>query len=277
MTILSNDLKLGVIEVNVKDIKTQKHFYQEVVGMDVLKEDKTSVTLGFNKNPLIKLSHANHLEKAELNHAGLYHFAILFESRGDLSRTIYKIAKHSPHLFTGTADHLVSEAFYFNDPEGNGIELYFDRNSKLWERVNGQIKMASIFIEPNEYLQKYIVLEEKNKEIKMGHFHLKVGSIKKAKQFYVNTLGFDITAELPGALFVSVGGYHHHFGLNTWQSHNAPKRNESLGLASLEIILPNKKDLNGLKNRLGKEKIQFIEEVDLVKVNDPWGNLIVFK
>jgi len=276
MGTLAKDIKLGTIELNVFDLRLEKDFYHKIMEMQIIKENNTSITLGFNKNPLITLNHTTHLEKAEDAHAGLYHFAILFESRGDLARTIHKIAKHAPQLFTGTADHLVSEAFYFNDPEGNGIELYFDRERKLWEMENGQIKMASIFIEPNEYLQKYIVLEEKNKEIKMGHFHLKVGSIKKAIEFYVDVLGFDVTARLQGALFVSVGGYHHHFGLNSWQSEGAPKRAESLGLNKLEIILPSINELNELKGRLTNAKLEFKEIKNGLQINDPWGNKINF-
>lgn len=277
MATLAKDIKLGTIELNVFDLELEKNFYHEVLGMEILSEDKASVTLGFNKNPLITLTHTTHLQKAEDRHAGLYHFAILFESRGDLARTIHKIAKHAPQLFTGTADHLVSEAFYFNDPEGNGIELYYDRDRKLWQMENGQIKMASIFIEPNEYLNKYIVLEEKNKEIKMGHFHLKVGGIKKAIEFYVDILGFDVTARLQGALFVSVGGYHHHFGLNSWQSEGAPKRTESLGLNKLEIILTSKNELKDLTDRLTNAKVEFTNIKNVLETKDPWGNIIVFK
>lgn len=276
MGALAKDIKLGTIELNVFDLRLEKDFYHKIMEMEILAESENSVTLGLSKNPLITLHHTTHLEKAEEQHAGLYHFAILFESRGELARAIHKIAKHTPHLFTGTADHLVSEAFYFNDPEGNGIELYFDRDRKLWEKENGQIKMASIFIEPNEYLKNYIALEEKNKEVKMGHFHLKVGDIQKAYDFYVNVLGFDVTAELPGALFVSVGGYHHHFGLNSWQSEGAPTRNESLGLNKLQIIVPDKNEIGNLKERLSKTKEEFKETENGLEVKDPWGNRIVF-
>ncbi len=276
MGTLTKNIKLGTIELNVFDLRLEKDFYHKIMELDILQEEKNSVTLGLYKNPLITLHHSPHLEKAEENHAGLYHFAILFSSRGDLSRMIHKVATKTPQHFQGTADHLVSEAFYFQDPEGNGIELYYDRDKSLWKKENGQIKMASIFIEPNEYLKKYIALEEKNTEVKMGHFHLKVGDIKKAKEFYVDVLGFDVTAELPGALFVSVGGYHHHFGLNSWQSEGAPARTESLGLNKLQIILSKKGDLESLKERLTGTKEEFKETENGVETEDPWGNRIVF-
>lgn len=277
MGALSKDIKLGTIEINVFDLRLEKDFYHKIMEMEVLKENSKSVTLGLNNNPLITLHHSPHLEKAEEDHAGLYHFAILFSSRGELSRMIHKIATKTPQHFQGTADHMVSEAFYFQDPEGNGIELYYDRDKSLWKKENGQIKMASIFIEPNEYLKKYIALEEKNTEVKMGHFHLKVGDIKKAYDFYVNVLGFDVTAELPGALFVSVCGYHHHFGLNSWHSQGAPARTESLGLHKLQIILQDKNEIEELKIRLEDGKIKFSESENCLITQDPWGNKIEFK
>jgi catechol 2,3-dioxygenase len=223
------------------------------------------------------LRYTKHLSAAHPTHAGLYHFAIVFASRGDLARIIYRVLSQKPQHFTGSADHLVSEAFYFTDPEGNGIELYYDRDRSEWTWENNQVKMATLYIDPAEYLQKYIVLEEPNKEVKMGHFHLKVGDIQKAQKFYIDILGFDITAELPGALFISVGGYHHHLGLNTWESMGSPERNQSLGLEQLELILPNKQDLKWLKDRLKENDIHFIEDENSVLFHDPWKNKIVAK
>jgi catechol 2,3-dioxygenase len=168
----------------------------------------------------------------------------------------------------------VSEAFYFYDPEGNGIELYYDRDPKTWKWENGTIQMATLYIDPLEYIQRYIVLEEKDTKTAMGHIHLKVGDITVAKQFYVDVLGFEVTAELPSALFVSVDQYHHHIGMNTWESFGAEKRNESLGLASFEFILSEKQDVEKLKDRLQKHAIPFDQEGDTCTFRDPWNTQI---
>jgi catechol 2,3-dioxygenase len=270
-------LKLGSIVLNVKDLAKMKDFYHIGMGLDVIKQAPTQIILGKEKKPLITLSHTMHLDVTDPTHAGLYHFAILFSSRGDLARMVYRILKKHPEKFSGSADHLVSEAFYFNDPEGNGIELYFDRDRSEWQWENNQVKMATIYLDPKKYLQKYIVLEEKNREIKMGHFHLKVGDLAKARNFYVDILGFDITAKLPGALFISVAGYHHHLGLNTWESLGAPLRDQSLGLEQLEFILKNQNDLQLLRDQLEKNAILFEDKSNSLLFHDPWNNKILAK
>jgi catechol 2,3-dioxygenase len=233
------------------------------------------VVLGKDTKPLVVLHTREDLHRPHATHAGLYHFAMVFSSRGDLARTINRILKTTPHLFTGSADHLVSEAFYFNDPEGNGIELYFDRDRTEWQWENGQIKMATLYIDPIEYLERNIVLEEEGSELKMGHFHLKVGDIEAAKKFYIDILGFEKTAELPGALFVSVGGYHHHIGMNTWESRGAEKRNPSLGLHRIEFVFSEKGDVEELKKRLKENHIEFKEEQNTLLFHDSWKNEIV--
>lgn len=273
-TKLPSSLKLGSIELNVKDISLMKDFYHNIMGFEIINETPNQIVLGKNNSALLKLNHTKHLSYSAQNHAGLYHLAVVFASRGDLARMIYNVISKNPDHFSGSADHLVSEAFYFTDPEGNGIELYYDRDRSLWQWENNSIKMATIYIDPAEYLRNNLVLEDTQKEITMGHFHLKVGDIKKAKEFYVDILGFDVTAELPGALFISVGGYHHHIGLNTWESKGAPLRNQTLGLEKISIILPDKHSFDELKLRLLNNDISFKESNNSLLFSDPWNNKI---
>lgn len=254
-----------------------KTFYTAVLGLDLISEDNNKIMLGKNKHSLVNLHESSKLQPSATGHAGLYHFAILYKSRGDLAKTVYRILKQTPRFFSGSADHLVSEAFYFTDPEGNGIELYYDRDRTSWEWENGQVKMASVYIDPAEYIRSHINSINQNAEITMGHFHLKVGDIQIAKVFYGTILGFDITAELPGALFLSVGGYHHHIGLNTWESGGAGKRPQSLGLKAIEFFLPDAGDIAALKDRLKEHKIEYTEENNALTLHDPWGNEIRVK
>ncbi len=269
-------LKLGAIELHVKYIDSMKNFYKNVLGFDLMEDKGDTATLGLNSKPIILLHGKSGLSQAPSHHAGLYHFAILYETRKDLAHTVYKILKEKPEFFSGSADHLVSEAFYFSDPEGNGIELYFDRDKKSWEWEGDRVKMASIYIDPVEYIRTHAAGGLKG-EIKMGHFHLKVGDITTAKQFYGGILGFEVTAELPGALFLSVGKYHHHIGLNTWESYGAGKRPHSLGLKTIEFLLPGKNDVKTLMNRLKENKIDFIDKNGILIFQDPWGNEIRVK
>lgn len=273
-TILTNSLTLGPVELNVQNLSEMHSFYEKVLGLELLTEDKHSITFGFKKAPILILHYAQMLSRESGPTAGLYHFAILFSSQGELARTVYRILQKTPHLFSGSGDHLVSEAFYFNDPEGNGIELYYDRDRSSWKWKDGAVQMATLYIDPKEYLEKYLVLEEQDSSATLGHVHLKVGNVSEARHFYVDILGFDVTAELPSALFISVGGYHHHLGINSWESYGATERTNSLGLKSFSLQLEGIADIDRLKERLQQHEVPFTEISGTIQFFDPWKNQI---
>lgn len=276
-SVLANDLKLSPSELYVHDIAKMTNFYSDVVGLDILDKTNDFVILGHKHRPIIKLTKKPELKRASYTTAGLFHNAILYTSRAELAQVIYKILSNNPEYFTGTGDHLVSEAFYFNDPEGNGLELYFDRPKDEWKWENGRIMMDVLYIDPNQYIQKYLNDDRNYREDrKLGHVHLRVGNIAQAKNFYVDTLGFDVTFDMPSALFLSVGGYHHHIGANTWMSQGAGMRSPALGLAEFDINLPSNDDLEALSKRLIKREHDFKEKSGNIVTKDPWGNKIVF-
>src|SRR5690606_9060540 len=136
--------------------------------------------------------------------------------------------------FVGSSDHLVSQAFYFDDPEGNGIELYWDRDRTEWSWTHGQVEMATLFLDPNQFLRDH--LSERGLDAPttlggatVGHGHLSVGAVGTAGSSYVDTLGFEATASLGSqALFVSAGKYHHHMAMNVWNSRGAGRRQRTL-------------------------------------------------
>jgi catechol 2,3-dioxygenase len=274
-SLLSQSLDMGVTELNVHSIELMETFYKEYVGLEILEKLDNKVVLGHKERPIIVLNPSEEPKSAS-GRAGLYHNAIVYASQGELARTVKKMLELVPQYFAGTADHLVSEAFYFTDPEGNGLELYFDKDKSTWEWQDGKIKMDSIYIDPIAYINKHVSTFE-SLEKHMGHVHLKVGNIEEAKQFYVHVLGFDITAELGSALFVSVAGYHHHMGLNIWESNGAGKRSPSLGLKSFELILNVKQDIFALKERLDTQNIHYNEKEGMLYINDPWNNVLIVK
>ena len=275
-SLLTSTLDIGTTTLYVKDITTMKKFYQEIVGLEQIKTEKDILVLGFERKGIISLIQKDTLPTAPQGSAGLYHNAIVYKSRGLLARTVDRILKQAPDSYSGTADHLVSEAFYFTDPEGNGLELYFDKDPSTWVWENDRIKMGSIYIDPVSYIKQYKDLQESS-EKHMGHVHLKVGDIAQAKEFYVDTLGFDITSERNDALFISVDGYHHHFGMNTWESKGASKRPETLGLHSVEMKLASPEDLAKLKDRLSKKNIPLEEKNNTLQFSDPWGNILIMR
>lgn len=274
-SVLAPSLKMGVTELNVRNMQSMRQYYRDSVGLDILKETTESVTFGYRDREILRLLKTE-FDFASQNSAGLYHTAIVFSSRGELAASVQRLLTEAPQTFQGTADHLVSEAFYFGDPEGNGLELYFDKDPSTWKWENNRVQMGSKYIDPNTYIAEHIA-NKGDKEKHMGHVHLKVGDIEEAKKFYVDTLGFDITQEMPTALFISVGGYHHHFGLNIWESYGAGKRNDTLGLKSVELVLPNITYINNLKQRLQDNGIVFKEENGTLFIPDPWNNLLIIR
>lgn len=274
-SLLTSSLSIAPSSLAVADLPRMTAFYHEQVGLDIMEQSAARVLLGRGHIPIIELIAQPKLAYAAPHSAGLFHNAVLFSSRGDLARTVGGIIAETPQLYSGTGDHLVSEAFYFNDPEGNGLELYYDRPAGTWQWENGQVKMATLYIDPLGYIQSY-ASERSTNDKKIGHIHLKVGDIGQTKQFYVTTLGFDITADLGSALFVSVAGYHHHIGLNTWMSLGAPQRGDSLGLASVEIELHRDTDVAELATRLEDQSLPFTYSAGVLRVCDPWNNILVF-
>lgn len=274
-SVLTSSLSIAPSTLAVADLSKMRTFYHEHIGLDILEGTADRIILGRDQTPIIELLSRPKLAFAPPNAAGLFHNAILFSSRGDLARTVGGIITKTPQLYSGTGDHLVSEAFYFNDPEGNGLELYFDRPAETWQWHDGQVKMDTLYIDPIGYIQSH-ASERASTDKKIGHVHLKVGDVSRARKFYVDTLGFDITADIGSALFVSVAGYHHHIGLNTWMSLGAPQRSETIGMASVAITLGSESDVTQLASRLERNNISFRYQHGILTTADPWNNTLIF-
>ncbi|HEY2643813.1 MAG TPA: VOC family protein, partial [Galbitalea sp.] len=241
--------------------------------------DGDRVTLGRGIRPVIILEHSPELKHAGPRDAGLFHTAILFETERALAAAVYSVASRHPGSFTGSADHLVSKAFYFDDPEGNGVELYWDRDRSQWSWTHGSVEMSSLLLDPNDFLQQNLTDEVIDNPMdggaSVGHVHLSVGDTKTAREFYVDRLGFETTAELPGqAVFVSAGKYHHHMAMNVWNSRGAGRRSRTLGLGSVDIVVPSPDDVGALTERMSHFGIETRDDGQTVAFDDPWANLI---
>src|SRR5689334_5260794 len=213
--------------------------------------------------------------------SGLFHLAILVPSRADLARALQRVAEGRWRL-SGASDHLVSEALYLSDPEGNGIELYRDRPREEWPIRDGQLQMDTLPLDLDG------VLGELRREdaaapmppgTRMGHVHLNVGDLTATEAFYSGTLGFDVTVRgYPGALFVSAGGYHHHLGLNTWAGEGAPAAPAGTrGLRQFEVVLPDGAALGAEQDRLREAGFEPALEEGGVRVTDPSGNVVLLR
>ncbi|MGX5697000.1 VOC family protein [Agromyces soli] len=276
---------MGAVTLRVADLDAMIRYYRDGVTLELLSHAGPVAVLGRGATPIVVLEHAPELRHASPRDAGLYHTAILFDTREALATALFSVASRYPGTFTGSADHLVSEAFYFTDPEGNGVELYFDRDRSTWSWVHGTVEMATIFLDPNGYLREHLTeaghasasdaSAARLGDAVVGHVHLSVGDVASAREFYVDRLGFETTAELGDqALFVSAGGYHHHMAMNTWQSRGAGRRGLALGLGKVEIVVPTADDLGELGERMAHHRVATRDDGRTLAFDDPWANLV---
>lgn len=274
--------EMGAVTLAVGDLDKMLAFYQGAMGLQVLAQERGTAVLGRRGRPVLILDQDGTLSHASARAAGLYHTAFLFESATELASVIYSVARAYPAQFQGSADHIVSEAFYFGDPEGNGVELYVDRPRDTWSVADGgEITMGTLALDPNAYLRSHLTeegaLAVADSPAKVGHVHLKVGDIETARAFYVDTLGFSVTAtHRDQALFVSAGGYHHHLGMNTWESRGATERTPALGLGEVTITLPqaDPDSLGALDERLAARGVAREFDGRELTVFDPWRNKV---
>jgi catechol 2,3-dioxygenase len=147
----------------------------------------------------------------------------------------------------------VSEAIYLVDPDGLTVEVYADRARSEWRTVEGQLKMATETIDFAALAQ---VQHDRWKQAPtgtcIGHVHFYVGDLASAAAFYHVGLGMDIMTQLPGALFVAAGGYHHHVGLNTWAAGSPVASQSDARILLWELVLPNEQEIARLAASMQK-------------------------
>ncbi|MEO8219564.1 MAG: VOC family protein [Specibacter sp.] len=277
--LLPADLTMGTVMLKVGDMTLMSNYYQKALGLDIVAEADGGQYLGRGSTPLVHLQPAAGLHLPGRGEAGLFHTALLFNDQASLAATVATAAQFSPQAFAGSADHLVSEAFYFTDPEGNGIELYWDKPRKDWSWNGSSVVMDTLPLPPQHYLEQHLTEEsvagQRQSEADIGHVHLQVGDVQTAEKFYVDALGFEKTAGWHGqALFVSAGGYHHHMAMNVWNSRGAGPRKDTLGLGEVLIKLPPADDVGALRERLAHHGIAVASTGAEILFADPWMNRI---
>lgn len=247
------------VGLKARDAESLAAYYREVVGLQELGRADGAITLGAANRPLLVFEPDAAAKPDDPRSAGLFHTAFLLPSRADLGRWINHAIANKIAI-DGASDHLVSEALYMTDPEGNGIEIYADRNPQDWKWNGDKVAMAT------ERLNIPAVVAEvpagdagwqgAPENSIVGHVHLRVGRPEDAEAWWNKEFGFDTVARYGGqAVFLSSGGYHHHIGANAWQSAGAGRRDPSRsGLAWVEMRSDN---VTGETTR-----------------EDPWGTVI---
>jgi catechol 2,3-dioxygenase len=282
-------LRIGSVELAVSDLSRSADFYERVLGLPLISRDEDGALLGPDReHPLLALTAIADPTPTPPGSTGLFHVAWLHPSRAALAETLRRVvAGRWP--FDGASDHGVSEALYLSDPDGLGIEIYVDRPRELWERppAGHGVKMVTLPLDIEDLLaqsegEPSAAIEP---DTHIGHVHLKVSDVPRAVTFYRDALGLDEQTSLPSAGFLSAGGYHHHVGLNSWQSQGGwPAPDNAPGLRQVDIELSDAEALGSMERRLAEVGVDNASEDSAsgqesggrLALRDPDGHALVF-
>jgi catechol 2,3-dioxygenase len=277
--LLPDALRLGPVHLTVSDLGRSIAFYERSLGLDVQGGEGGTAALGAGGEDLVILVESPDARPAERS-AGLYHFALLFPDRPALGRAVARLAT-TRTMIDGASDHGVSEAIYLSDTDGNGIELYADRPRDRWPTPE-QGERVAMFTKPLDISDVLAAAggadgsAPADPGLRMGHMHLHVGDLTAAVAFY-RALGLETMLEWRGAAaFMSVAGYHHHLGLNTWRGVGVPPAPAgAIGLRHWTLRLPSGADVSAAAGRVRAAGAPVEERDDGTLVRDPSGNAVL--
>lgn len=227
------------VALTVRDLPGMTAFYRDAIGLTLLARDGETARLGAGGRALLELRRDPAARSRDPRQAGLFHTAFLLPDRPALARWLRHAADSGTRL-TGASDHGISEALYLDDPEGNGIEIYWDRPASGWTRNGDRIQMVSHRLDLNDLLSAADAPWTGAPEgSTVGHVHLQVGDLAQAHDFLAGDLGLTRTFDAPGGAWYGWNGYHHHFAGNVWNSRGAGRREPgTTGLADIAIADP---------------------------------------
>lgn len=269
---------VGETRLSVRDLDLVTRYYREAIGLEVLEKDAHGAVLGAGGRPFLHLLSGKDIRPAPRKASGLFHTAFLMPDRQALGRWLVHAA-HSGIRLEGAADHLVSEAIYLSDPEGNGIEIYADRPHGEWTYdAEGGVAMDTL---PFDLQALYDATPKErfsgmDDTVAIGHLHLKVGSLPAADSFFMDVLGLAKMCDYPGASFYATGGYHHHVAANVWQSRGTGAREkDQSGLSRYSLHFNDPAALEKVKSALDRLEIATVQEGGATRFADPWGMEVV--
>ncbi|MDF2235028.1 VOC family protein [Albimonas sp. CAU 1670] len=274
-------LHVARVRLRVRDLARVADFYEGLLGLSRIDQGAGFAVLGAPgpdgaPRALLELSGDARLAPLDRRQAGLFHTAFLMPSRADLGRWLNRTAQAGIRL-EGASDHVVSEAVYLSDPEGNGIEVYADRPVASWREPSGEIRLATLPLDAQDLLASGGggAYAQAPSGLMVGHVHLQVGETGRADGFYRDVLGFDVVADYPGASFYGSGGYHHQLAGNVWNSRGAKRRPQ--GMVGLDQVVLAAREPAVRDAALARaEAAGLVPETrdGLTLLHDPWGGAV---
>jgi catechol 2,3-dioxygenase len=260
---------VGRVTLRVNDLDRQIEFYRDVVGAPTVDRADGQATLLADGEALFELIEAPDADERPRSAAGLFHAAVRVPDRSALGDVLARVRER--WRLAGGSDHGVSEALYLSDPEGNGIEIYRDRPREDWDRNDG--RTVEMVAEPLDRTGLFdgdadAALPSGSD---MGHVHLEASALGASRSFYVDALGFDVSAAFEGqAAFLAAGNYHHHLGINVWNGRSAPT-GDHRGIERFDVAVPDKDALAATAQRLEESGVTVERSDETLSVADPVG------
>ena len=279
---LPDTLRLGPVHLSVSTLDGSIAFYERALGLRLHDRDGAVATMGAGGEDLVVLVEE---PGAALGgrHAGLYHYALVFEERRELARAVKRLASTQTRI-EAASDHGVSESIYLRDPDDNGIELYADRPRSRWpppRRAGDRVEIFTLALDLGDLMRAVdgeAPRAHASAGLRVGHVHLHVGDLETALTFYRDVLGFEVMADLGTATLVSAGGYHHHLAFNVWLGHDVtPPPPRTAGLREWTVLLASRDELAAVRARIAAAGLDARAHRGGFLVRDPWETAVVFR
>lgn len=259
----------GRIALVVADLDAIVPFYRDVVGLETVHRSDTRASLGTDDEPLVVAREDGDVPERGPDATGLFHCAFRVPSRAALGDALLRIRDR--WTLDGASDHRVSEALYLSDPEGNGVEIYRDKPRDAWPIApDGAVRMDTLPLDVDDLARDAGGRTNAPEGTTIGHVHLEVSSLARARTFYADPIGLGVRQEWgDSALFLAAGDYHHHVGLNTWQGRSEPARGR--GLAWFELVVPGADAVAAVRERADAAGAEVTPLDEGIEIRDPDG------
>jgi catechol 2,3-dioxygenase len=272
-------LHIGAVGLAVRDLDKVADFYRDAIGLEVTERSDGIVRLGAGEATLLELTHKPNAKPDDARSAGLFHTAFLMPTRKDLAQWVVQVARDRVPI-SGYSDHAVSEAFYLDDPEGNGVEVYSDRPPETWQWIGDNLKITTDPLDVGDLLRVADADATYGRApagLRIGHIHLRVGDVATAEKFYRGPIGLDLTRGRGGAAFMSSGRYHHHLATNVWHSSGAGERDpDRAGLAWYSFEANDAAIRDAVAARLREAEAPVTAIANGFETQDPWRTRVRF-
>jgi catechol 2,3-dioxygenase len=271
------ETRVGKVRLAVSNLERSLAFYEGVIGFRVVERTASRAALGSkgSEKVLLELEERPGLRPLASPRLGLYHFAVLLPTREALGSFAAHLAKLG--VRAGSADHLVSEAFYLVDPDGLSVEVYRDRDRSEWRFDGSELMMAVDPLDMAGLIRagSGAAWDGLPAATTMGHMHFYVGEMEAGRAFYGAGLGLDVMARLgDAATFLSAGGYHHHVAINTWARGASVAGEGDPRLLEWELVVTASGEVERVSRSLESTGCVADRSEAKVRFRDPWGIMV---